>query len=76
MVRDHPAPPRLLSGLKAIGAHLDLSARLVLACYRSGAPIRRLGSGRGSRYLAEAGELDRWVRTSANKREQPASIAN
>ena len=74
-MRDHPAPPRLLSGLKAIAAHLDLSARLVLACYRSGAPIRRLGSGRGSRYLAEAGELERWLRTSANKRDHPSTIA-
>lgn len=72
----HADAPRLLSGLKAIAAHLELSVRLVVACYRAGAPIRRLGSGRGSRYLAEPDALDRWLSTSANKREQASSFVD
>lgn len=56
----------MLQGLKVIAAHLgpDVSPYVVKQLAREGAPVRRLGKGRGrngARYIADSDALASWV---------------
>lgn len=53
---------RILVGSKEIAAALRCERRRVRALIAAGAPIRRVSTGRGSRYIASLEELIAWVR--------------
>lgn len=54
----------VLVGTKAIAAALGVSPKRVRALWSLGAPIKRLGTSHGSRYLASRAALTYWVSCS------------
>ena len=57
--------PDVITGSKAIAEALGVHARRVAGLYRAGAPIKRLGEGRGVRYLASRAALRHWLASSS-----------
>lgn len=61
------AIPDVMTGSKAIAEALGVHPRRVPGLYRAGAPIKRLGEGRGARYLASRAALRYWLASSSSK---------
>jgi hypothetical protein len=55
----------VITGSKAIADELGVHPRRVAGLYRAGAPIKRLGEGRGVRYLASKAALRFWLASSS-----------
>lgn len=69
------AIPDVMTGAKAIGEALGVHPRRVPGLYRAGAPIKRVGEGRGTRYLASMAALRYWLaESSVNIGQLEASI--
>jgi phage terminase Nu1 subunit (DNA packaging protein) len=56
----------VLVGAKAICELLGVSPRRIAMIYAAGAPIKRLGEGRGVRYLAFEASLRCWIEASSD----------
>ena len=63
----------VLVGCKEIGNVLGVAPRRVGRLAAAGAPIRITGAGRGRRFVAELGAIERWLASSNIFDHLPAS---
>lgn len=57
--------PDVIVGAKAIAEILGVNAKRVPRLWAAGAPIKRIGQGNGTRYIASSSSLAYWLSAAA-----------